>query len=888
MKEQSSTTKKRALNLFLIAALLLTMLAPALTSAASDSVSDFDGLKAALASSDSDIEIVVTDLIVMTAAIEIPEGKNVTITSTSSYAGLKRGAGVKGNLITVLADAQLTLFDIVIDGNKNEVDDAGGSLIKILGGGELVLCKGAALQNNNRGFGSGGAVYSLGSIKMYGGTISGNTTDLGNGFTTTTYGGGIAIFAGTAEIYGGTITDNTSFLGGGIYTDQGTTTTIYNALITENSADYMGLYGAGGGMWICATGNAMTFDFRSVAIYDNSARTSGQDIHSINKSSGQVSLSNGMLGGGTVTWINEATGSPLIIQNHNTELDITAQVDARHKTLAAAAANVVITNNTGIWGGGMAANGVVRFGEPAPELIDLVVKKEWVGGNAALRPAITVYLVVDGVKKDSQFIVLNAGNSWQSAFTNLPYKDGGRIVEYAVEENVPVGYGAGYSDLFVNTAGQYEIVITNSRQRSSEPAYLPLTGTKTANVDFGDGQFAFTLTADDNNPEEGGSWDGNNPVGVSSDGTIDLGMLAFTQIGTYIFTIHEQAGSAGGWSYDPHDVTVTAEVEEIDGQLTVTSVSYSKNGAAVGDIRFSNTYTTTAATLPLSGTKTANADFEDGQFTFTLTADDNNPAGGGSWDGNNPVDVSSDGTIDLGTLTFAKTGSYKFTIHEQFGGAANWSYDTKAVTVTVVVQDIDSQLTVTSVAYSKDGASVAGIRFENTYIPGTVTLPLSGVKTANDDFEDGQFTFTLMPGAGNPAGGANWDGSNPVRVSSDGTIDLGTLTFTKAGAYIFTIRERAGSATDWIYDTDDVTVTVVVNDVEGQLTVASVTYQKGGEDADGIYFDNIHITGFPERHVDLPETGDGGNFTLMLIVSIVSLCVAVAAGFKRRKNNSRS
>ena len=260
--------------------------------------------------------------------------------------------------------------------------------------------------------------------------------------------------------------------------------------------------------------------------------------------------------------------------------------------------------------------------------------------------------------------------------------------------------------------------------------------------------------------------------------------------------------------------------------------------------------------MRLSGTKTL-TDANDvalpidaGQFTFTLDITDDLD-GGCTWNGSNHVDVSAGGSIDFGTLTFAKPGTYEIVISEDNLGFAHYGYDPGDVTITVVVSEYDDELIITSEDYSKDGDPVSGIVFNNTYIENAATQPLIGVKTLtnplNNDaalaITEGLFTFELTGDTANP-GAWTWNGHNPVSVHADGEINFGTLFFTDEGEYIFTVSEikPISIPAGWSYDFDDVTIIITVEDENsgGQLAVTEVTYFKGGEEVNDISFANTH------------------------------------------------
>lgn len=73
---------------------------------------------------------------------------------------------------------------------------------------------------------------------------------------------------------------------------------------------------------------------------------------------------------------------------------------------------------------------------PAPETINISVKKEWLNDAEHLdkRPnKVVIKLKQNGVETDKQ-LTLDANNNWQSSFTNLPQEVNGQSVAYTIEE----------------------------------------------------------------------------------------------------------------------------------------------------------------------------------------------------------------------------------------------------------------------------------------------------------------------------------------------------------------------------------------------------------------------------------------------------------------------
>ncbi len=157
-----------------------------------------------------------------------------------------RDAEFNDNLVKVSGGGNLTLKNIVIDGNKNGADAGKSSLVKV-SGGTLTLGEGSVLQNNkltqNDYPYSGGAVRveEKGTVNVRGGTIRGNTA---------VWGGGIYALDGTVNVESGSITDNHAVKldsedpsGGGIATWYQSSVNISGGTISNNTSE-----GNGGGL----------------------------------------------------------------------------------------------------------------------------------------------------------------------------------------------------------------------------------------------------------------------------------------------------------------------------------------------------------------------------------------------------------------------------------------------------------------------------------------------------------------------------------------------------------------------------------------------------------------------------------------------------------------
>ncbi|MCL2101760.1 MAG: hypothetical protein FWH22_08635, partial [Fibromonadales bacterium] len=110
---------------------VLTILLLPLAAQGQTTVSNFDDLQTQINDCNNDKTIVVANDINITAGLSIPGSCNLTIKSDGTTRTLTRSAA--GDLFTVAGGGNLTLEDIIIDGNKNAYPDNNGSLVRVSG-----------------------------------------------------------------------------------------------------------------------------------------------------------------------------------------------------------------------------------------------------------------------------------------------------------------------------------------------------------------------------------------------------------------------------------------------------------------------------------------------------------------------------------------------------------------------------------------------------------------------------------------------------------------------------------------------------------------------------------------------------------------------------------
>lgn len=425
---------------------------------------------------------------------------------------------------------------------------------------------------------------------------------------------------------------------------------------------------------------------------------------------------------------------------------------------------------------------------------------------------------------------------------------------------------------------------------SSKPVFT--NAYKTENVNFTPGisktltgdpipekkTFTFELTANAGNDEDGfqildqnekpvekGTATVTYSAGESGTRSTTFNNIRFSKAGTYSFTINELTDGAAGYQYDTEGQgpwTLTVEIEDTGGALGIKSVSYvDKEGNKVTTpnpkAEFTNSYTVTDTTYIPAVTKKMTGDPRpgDADFAFTIEPGTGNPKGGATLDQDTEASVTigknvNEATVPaadtptaeenaFGPITFSHAGTYTFIIRETDGDEDGYTYDTDSWTLTVKVEDKDSQLTVTETTYTRAGETNENAAvFTNSYetkdsAPFTpeVKKTVTGEKrpTGTQTFD-----FTLTSPAGDGFTIANDDKAAKVTVTNNDptgttTDPFGAITFEKAGTYEFQIAEEKGSANGYTYDTKPWTLTVVVEDQDSQLVVKSHTYTRDGD-----------------------------------------------------------
>lgn len=407
-----------------------------------------------------------------------------------------------------------------------------------------------------------------------------------------------------------------------------------------------------------------------------------------------------------------------------------------------------------------------------------------------------------------------------------------------------------------------EVAFANSYHPVPSDPTAELSGTKTiGGQNTGEytlkaGDFTFKVTGTVTGAPEGTTVP--RPNNVADDGTttndangkIAFGTLSFVEPGTYTYTVSELQPTTPdeaipGISYDGAGTTytLTFEVEDVDGRLTVTdsSVTRAQGGAttnaALDELDFENSYNPAETSVTLGGVKQLEGRAWEGADSFTFELLD---------ESGTVIDVAeataASPSFSFDPITYTTEGEHAYTIREVTTGLdATLTAETEPYQVKVTVDDVDAQLVATQSLANAD------VVFVNSYTPTPVPLgiTISGTKTltGRDEvkpLQAGEFTFQLL----------NADGSliEEATNAADGSFSFAFApTYDAEGTYTYLVREKVGAVPGVTYDgsTYVVTVRVAENRAAHALEVTNVSYElaqsgAAATEADAIEFTNAY------------------------------------------------
>lgn len=314
-----------------------------------------------------------------------------------------------------------------------------------------------------------------------------------------------------------------------------------------------------------------------------------------------------------------------------------------------------------------------------------------------------------------------------------------------------------------------------------------------------DGEFTFALI----DAATGQEIDRTTNAGIA----FTFKAISYTATGSHTYQVKEVAGQDGTITYSDAVLDVTVSVtDDGSGQLTATA------NKTAADLTFTNTYTPTATTATITGTKALTGrDLAEGEFSFDLKDAAGNVV--------QTVQNGVDGTFNFAPLQLDKAGTYVYTVSEQVGAATNGvTYDTTVFTATVTVtENAETHALEAQVAYSTGGKAADAVAFSNSYAPAATEVKLGASKVlSGKDLKEGQFSFQLKDADGKVL--------QTAKNAADGTLGFEAISYDKPGTYAYSISEVDDGQKNVTYDAAEHRVTVTVTDDGAGHLVATVTY----------------------------------------------------------------
>lgn len=286
-------------------------------------------------------------------------------------------------------------------------------------------------------------------------------------------------------------------------------------------------------------------------------------------------------------------------------------------------------------------------------------------------------------------------------------------------------------------------------------------------------EFSFTITAAEGTPlPDPATVTVNKHYAKDGIAAVKFGKIRYTAAGTYTYEIRENAGNAAGMAYDGHVATAEVTVtEDGEGKLTA-NVTKKENG------RFTNTYRTELNYTAAGGLKLSKSlsgrPMTEGQFTFTVTADEASANALGLLPGANNFKSPATAEATVGLIdilaghevkfTHADAGkTFTYTVAEKNDGKPGYTYDDAVRTVTIAVADdgAGTLTATTTVSGGPEGTHTtvhksgenkvesALVPFHNSYsattnTPGGTAAQVVATKTLTGrPMADGEFWFGI-------------------------------------------------------------------------------------------------------------------------------------------------
>lgn len=150
----------------------------------------------------------------------------------------------------------------------------------------------------------------------------------------------------------------------------------------------------------------------------------------------------------------------------------------------------------------------------------------------------------------------------------------------------------------------------------------------------------------------------------------------------------------------------------------------------------------------------------------------------------------------------------------------------------------EAEYTVEELPITSYRASYDGYDILNTYVaPLKVEIPAVTKVIEGDNAPKADFEFLFKGKANAPMPEGSEGSQKLLKISGEGTAEVGTITFTDIGEYTYTVYELSGNESGWKYDTSIYTITFVLSEDEHKLSCKQ-TIMKNNDKADSVVFTN--------------------------------------------------
>ena len=533
----------------------------------------------------------------------------------------------------------------------------------------------------------------------------------------------------------------------------------------------------------------------------------------------------------------------------------------------------------------------------------LTISKEVVGEGADLNKEFTFTAVIDG-----QEVSFTLKNGETYTFPDLPVGTEYTVTETEYTED---GYIANVKTYTGRITGEEELLLPfvnvydeNPEEPDKPAGSLEISKEVTGENANPDQEFAFIVTFSD-----GGTYscriDGGEPQQIESGGTITLkaGQTAVIEgvphgveytvreidSAGYLPAIDSADGviAGGGTAAVTFQNRVPEETEET-GKLAVTKQLAGEYPEADKDREFHFTLIVDGEERPftLRPGETLEFDLPAGA-DYEIREDDYFE------EGYSQSIVNGEGTVIVGLIESTVTNTFVGTVMVEITGEKTWELggypeSVKPESILVRLMDGDRvveekivtpdengewhytfnapkydaegniiQYTVEEVPLYNFIPTYEGYNIKNTYLPPVSLDPpiLQKFAVGDPGAPDTRFEFLLRGEDGAPMPEGSDGNTKILTLEGSGELEIGEITFDRAGTFTYTITELNGGIQGWTYDTAVYTLTVTVTAENGKL-VPVYTLTKDGQPAGELVFTNTY-----ERIVPPDETVISGEKT---------------------------